>query len=115
MRESGLAFFLPSQATANAMFERIVASIQCFLKEAQSWDEDAACGEGSLSITLSHGKAKLNETFTQLVQGNFPSLDDGAEGLATNAFFMGRKTQLLAISWWVRLISCSSPRYAKNT
>ena len=96
MRESGLAFFLPSQATANAMFERIVAWIQHFLKEAQSWDEDAACGEGSLSITLSHGKAKLNETFMQLVQGNFPSLDDGAEGLATNAFFMGRKTQLLA-------------------
>ena len=96
LSESGLAFLLPSQATANAMFERIMAWIRNFLAEEQSWDEDAACGTGSLSINLSHGKAKLNETFARLVQGEFSTMDDNAEGLATNAFFLGRKTQMLA-------------------
>ena len=120
--ESGLAFFLPSQATANAMFERVVSWIQNFEKEPTCWlDEDMAGSSGQLTIELAHGKARLNQSFAEMSESgalvdededddkNEEKDNDKNEGgdkdkkkakesnrLATNAFFMGRKTQLLA-------------------
>lgn len=95
--ESGLAFFLPSQATANAMFDRMMRWIAHFLSEESNWlEDDDAGGSGTLSIELAHGKALLHEKFAELAEKGEPLVTDGAEGLATNAFFMGRKTRLLA-------------------
>lgn len=120
--ESGLAFFLPSQATANAMFERVMSWIQNFEKEPTCWlDEDMAGSSGQLTIELAHGKARLNQSFAEMSESgalvdededddkNEEKDNDKNEGgdkdkkkakesnrLATNAFFMGRKTQLLA-------------------
>ena len=120
--ESGLAFFLPSQATANAMFERVMSWIQNFEKEPTCWlDEDMAGSSGQLTIELAHGKALLNQSFAEMSESgalvdededddkNEEKDNDKNEGgdkdkkkakesnrLATNAFFMGRKTQLLA-------------------
>ena len=106
--ESGLAFFLPSQATANAMFERVVSWIQNFEKEPTCWlDEDMAGSSGQLTIELAHGKALLNQSFAEMSESGALVDEDEDEKnqnknpkesnrLATNAFFMGRKTQLLA-------------------
>ena len=106
--ESGLAFFLPSQATANAMFERVMSWIQNFEKEPTCWlDEDMAGSSGQLTIELAHGKARLNQSFAEMSESGALVDEDEDEKnqnknpkesnrLATNAFFMGRKTQLLA-------------------
>ena len=106
--ESGLAFFLPSQATANAMFERVMSWIQNFEKEPTCWlDEDMAGSSGQLTIELAHGKALLNQSFAEMSESGALVDEDEDEKnqnknpkesnrLATNAFFMGRKTQLLA-------------------
>ena len=100
--ESGLAFFLPSQATANAMFERVMSWIQKFEDEPTSWlnEEDTAGSGGQLTIELAHGKASLNSSFAKLSESGalVDEEENGNESnrLATNAFFMGRKTQLLA-------------------
>ena len=106
--ESGLAFFLPSQATANAMFERVVSWIQNFEKEPTCWlDEDMAGSSGQLTIELAHGKVRLNQSFAEMSESGALVDEDEDEKnqnknpkesnrLATNAFFMGRKTQLLA-------------------
>lgn len=114
MGEGGLAFFLPSQATANAMYDRVVEWIKNFTQQGELWDdflEDDLTPE-SLSIELAHGKATLNERFAELSEqvGSVnadetalpekdkgkPSLNDAEAGISTHAFFMGRKTQLLA-------------------
>lgn len=96
-KQNGLAFFLPSQATTNAMFGRMMPWIRCFADQEQSWlDEDdgtAGCG-GQLSVSLAHGKAMLNEQFSELSEASTDA--DGNDGIITNAFFMGRKTKLLA-------------------
>ena len=106
--ESGLAFFLPSQATANAMFERVMSWIQNFEKKPTCWlDEDMAGSSGQLTIELAHGKARLNQSFAEMSESGALVDEDEDEKnqnknpkesnrLATNAFFMGRKTQLLA-------------------
>lgn len=97
--ESGLAFFLPSQATANAMFERVMSWIQAFAKEPQSWlgdEEETAGSSGQLTVELAHGKASLNQSFTELSESGALVDENEAGRIATNAFFMGRKTQLLA-------------------
>lgn len=97
--ESGLAFFLPSQATANAMFERVMSWVQGFAQEPQSWlgdEEETAGSNGQLTVELAHGKASLNQSFTELSESGALVDEDEAGRIATNAFFMGRKTQLLA-------------------
>ena len=97
--ESGLAFFLPSQATANAMFERVMSWVQAFAQEPQTWlgdEEETAGSSGQLTVELAHGKASLNQSFTELSESGALVDEDEAGRIATNAFFMGRKTQLLA-------------------
>lgn len=93
--QNGLAFFLPSQATTNAMFGRIMPWIRCFTDQEQSWlGEDETAGGGQLAVSLAHGKAMLNEQFSELSEASTDA--DGADGIITNGFFMGRKTKLLA-------------------
>lgn len=110
--ERGLAFFLPSQATANCMFRRVTRWTSRFAQ----WER--------LSVELAHGKAMFNDEFARLVE-NANSVDDEPDagacdkseqkgrnsqtdeydassnadaqsGLMAHTFFLGRKTQLLA-------------------
>ena len=110
--ERGLAFFLPSQATANCMFRRVTRWTSRFAQ----WKR--------LSVELAHGKAMFNDEFARLVE-NANSVDDEPDagacdkseqkgrnsqtdeydassnaddqsGLMAHTFFLGRKTQLLA-------------------
>lgn len=83
---SGAAFFLPSQATSNAMFSRMTR-----------WAErqpDAI----KVAVELAHGQAEFNEEFAMLEKGSV-SVEQGeadAEPLMVHSFFRGRKTKLLA-------------------
>lgn len=93
-QEGGLAFFLPSQATANAMNERVSGWAAQFAQWAP------------LSYELAHGKAMLNREFAALAEHAMSVNEDEAlttegspdapAGLSAHAFFLGRKTQLLA-------------------
>ena len=80
----GIAFFLPSQATTNAMFSRIMT----WLKDQPDADR--------VSVELSHSNAALNEEFAQLEKGDVQVEEDAAEPLTVHSFFRGRKTKLLA-------------------
>lgn len=96
LNQNGLAFFLPSQATTNAMFGRMIPWIRSFSDKEQSWlDDDATSGNnGQLAVSLAHGKAMMNELFSELAESSTNA--DGSDRIITNAFFMGRKTKLLA-------------------
>lgn len=93
-QEGGLAFFLPSQATANAMNERVSGWAGQFAQWAP------------LSYELAHGKAMLNKEFAALAEHAMSVNEDASlttefspdapAGLSAHAFFLGRKTQLLA-------------------
>lgn len=79
---SGLFFGLPTQATANGIFPRLLAWLTRV---------DAEFGE-AVSVRLVHGKAMLNEYFTELSR----HMDvDGEGGLIVNEWFSGRKTKIL--------------------
>ena len=82
----GAAFFLPSQATSNAMFTRMTrwAKHQPDAKE--------------VAVELVHGQAELNPDFLRLSEGSV-QIDLGGnqnDSLMVHAFFRGRKTKLLA-------------------
>lgn len=79
----GLAFFLPSQATSNAMFSRILG-----------WLENQPDKE-RISIGLLHSNAELNPEFARLAEGDV-ALSDDEEQLTVHSFFRGRKTKLLS-------------------
>lgn len=90
---SGLFFGLPTQATANGLFERIV-----------KWTESVAEEYGSTSIRLLHGKANLNPLMRKLkrnswsVEPDASNIDtDGETGgtVSVNEWFSGRKTAIL--------------------
>ncbi len=83
----GIFFGLPTQATANAIFSRIV-----------EWGEKQP-ETNKISIRLAHGMADLNETFQSLMSGNNTSNveeDGGSERLVVHEWFRGRKQALLA-------------------
>ena len=77
----GLFFGLPTQATANGLFPRI-------LQWAQNQEE-----QGLLSIRLAHGSAQYNDLFTSL--SNEIDLD-GDGGMVVHEWFNGRKQALLS-------------------
>ncbi len=82
----GAAFFLPSQATSNAMYTR--------LTQWAGHQPDAV----RVAVELAHGQAEFNEEFAALEEG---SVQVGAgepddETLIVHSFFRGRKTKLLA-------------------
>lgn len=82
---SGLFFGLPTQATSNGIFPRI-------LKWLDSVGEDS---DGRLGLRLLHGKAALNQEFDDLIQNRTAqnvNTDGEAYGNVTvNAWFSGRK------------------------
>lgn len=81
----GVAFFLPSQATSNAMFARLLE----WLGSLPDADHTA--------IQLMHSNAELNEQFSSLAAGEIQlSEDDDNQKAIVHGFFRGRKTKLLS-------------------
>ncbi len=82
----GMAFFLPSQATSNAMFTRLSA-----------WASAQPDAE-RLTIQLAHAMADMNDEFAALSEGAVRVEEDASakDALMVHAFFRGRKTNLLA-------------------
>ena len=83
----GIAFFLPSQATSNSMFDRIL-----FWVRRQKNAEPAV-------MELTHGNARLCETFRELKDGCISTAEDEDDPKAkavTYSFFDRSKTKLLA-------------------
>ncbi len=82
--KTGLFFGLPTQATANGIFERVV-------QWAQLQSEDAVHG-----IHLVHGNAEFQPVFAELKNDSMLQTDiDGESGLMVNGFFNGSKMSLL--------------------
>lgn len=83
----GIFFGLPTQATSNGMFPRIVDWVNKLEVDA----------DDKFSLRLSHGKAALNDTFTKLASGlNIDGSDKtNDENISINAWFSGRKTSAL--------------------
>lgn len=82
----GAAFFLPSQATSNAMFTRMT-----------QWAEHQPDAK-EVAVELVHGHAELNPDFLKLSEGRV-QIGQGehqADPLMVHSFFCGRKTRLLA-------------------
>lgn len=82
----GVGFFLPSQATSNAMFTRLLDWVKT--------QPDAL----HLSVQLAHAMAAMNDEFAALEQGRVCIQEDAQNEntLTVNSFFRGRKTTLLA-------------------
>ncbi|MBO6149089.1 MAG: CRISPR-associated helicase Cas3' [Lachnospiraceae bacterium] len=82
----GLFFGLPTQATANGIFGRL-------LEWAKERSEDAVH-----AVRLSHGMAELNEDYRELYsgKGNVGEIDDSESGVIVHQWFGGRKTGLLS-------------------
>jgi CRISPR-associated endonuclease/helicase Cas3 len=77
----GIYFALPTQATSNAMFDRIHKWINTFQQKTP--------------IILSHGKAQFNENYIKIMNSNV--YEDEKEQFAyVNTWFTGRKRNLLA-------------------
>ena len=84
---SGIFFGLPTQATANGIFERV-----------RAWGETQT-EYMPATIRLAHGAAELNESYARLMEhgGSIASLDaDGDGGLMVHEWFRGRKQALLS-------------------
>ncbi|MEG0494245.1 MAG: CRISPR-associated helicase Cas3', partial [Clostridia bacterium] len=88
---TGLFFALPTQATSNGIFPRI-------LDWAQRESDNAV-----LSIRLAHAMAQLNSTYHELFEGhaNVSQDEDGTtgkdfSGVTVHSWFSGRKKALLA-------------------
>ena len=89
---TGCYWALPTQATSNAMFERMLGWLEQ-LPDPQ--------GTGSQSVALVHGKAALNETYTGLpfarATGTVrPEDPPDRKTAAVHEWFRGRKRSILA-------------------
>lgn len=83
-QSGGLFFGLPTQATANGIFDRLKAWAQRQSKEAAH------------SIRLAHGAAELNEDYRQMIPGHARTEEDSDEGVLVHRWFQGSKQALLA-------------------
>lgn len=82
--KTGLFFGLPTQTTANGIFERVVEWVKL-----QSFD--AVHG-----INLAHGNAEFQPVFAELKKDDKLQTDfDGESGIVVNSFFSGNKLSLL--------------------
>lgn len=79
----GLFFGLPTQATANGIFGRLLA-----------WAEGQS-ESASLGVRLAHGMAELNDDYRALFQGSATTEEDEG-GVTAHPWFEGRKQALLA-------------------
>ncbi|MGN0710103.1 MAG: CRISPR-associated helicase Cas3' [Anaerovoracaceae bacterium] len=81
---NGLFFGLPTQATSNSMFERVVGWLKTLKSE----------GIINASVRLAHGNAALNKTMQELAEQ--VDIDEGNEGsVSVNEWFSGRKKTAL--------------------
>ncbi len=81
---TGVYMGLPTQATSNAMFDRV-----------KSWIEKIGEEEGkNLSIRLMHGKAQFNSSFSNLPKAANINQDEGGGAVTVNAWFAGKKSVL---------------------
>lgn len=81
----GLFFGLPTQATANGIFDRLTQWAQTQSQEMVH------------SIRLAHGAAELNEAYQQLIPGSSVTQEDEQDsGVLVHRWFQGRKQALLA-------------------
>jgi len=78
---------LPTQATTNAMFDRV-----------RGWLERLPGRDGAVSVMLAHGKASLNDEFAGLVrEGRFRGVGDSGDAwLVAHQWLSGRKKGVLA-------------------
>jgi CRISPR-associated helicase Cas3 len=85
----GCFLALPTQATSDAMFGRVMH----WLKALPGRDSEA-----KTSVYLAHGKATLNDDFTGLApRGHFNAIgDDDTGGLVAHQWLCGRKKGVLA-------------------
>ena len=83
----GFFLALPTQATTNAMFERV-----------REWLERLPGRDGAVSVMLAHGKASLNDEFAGLVrEGRFRGVGDAGDAwLVAHQWLSGRKKGVLA-------------------
>lgn len=86
---NGLFFGLPTQATSNGIFPRILSWLQAVGKDSE---KDGL--KERHSLRLSHGKAHLNETFRKLGDATSTQGSDG-QGVDINRWFSGRNTAAL--------------------
>lgn len=79
---NGLFFGLPTQATANAMFDRVDNWLGNIAKEQSE----------NLSIKLMHGKAQFNQKYHNIPDADDIETDEGA--VVVNQWFNGKKSIL---------------------
>ncbi|SKA02443.1 CRISPR-associated helicase, Cas3 family [Marinactinospora thermotolerans DSM 45154] len=85
---------LPTMATGNAMFPRLLAWLERL--------PDARAGAGAHSVFLAHSKAALNERFTELVRAGRPVSDvdrDGEEHRRSRGAAGSAAAELVAHHW----------------
>lgn len=85
----GVFFGLPTMATANPMFERVLAWLR------------TAIGDHDASVSLAHGKASLNDTYAGLARASWQGAVYDEEGTSearaiVNGWLRGRKRSGLA-------------------
>lgn len=80
----GAAVFLPTQATTNAMFDRVMKWI---VKQPD-------CSE--VTIQLAHSNSELNESYTDIKYHNNEDEDHNIDKLTVQSFFCRNKTKLLS-------------------
>ncbi len=83
-QRSGFFFGLPTQATANGVFPRIL-----------SWAEQSS-NELVKAVRLAHGMANFNDQYCSLFQGHGNVMDEQDNGIIVHSWFEGRKQALLA-------------------
>ncbi|MDE6005724.1 MAG: CRISPR-associated helicase Cas3' [Oscillospiraceae bacterium] len=77
----GIYFGLPTQATANGIFNRICDWVK-------------GCDTENHTIRLAHGMTELNEEYQEMFRGK--ATDSGDESVIVHEWFEGRKQALLA-------------------
>lgn len=85
---SGLFFGLPTQATSNGIFPRIISWLK---------SQSVELGE-KRGLRLVHGKAFLNEEYNNLTSASNIDIDgdnEGREGFVVNQWFCGKKTAIM--------------------
>ena len=85
---SGLFFGLPTQATSNGIFPRIISWLN---------NQSVELGE-KRGLRLVHGKAFLNEEYNNLTSASNIDIDgdnEGREGFVVNQWFCGKKTAIM--------------------
>lgn len=80
----GIFFGLPTQATANGIFPRVL-----------DWSEKQA-KEITMAVRLAHGMAELNQYYNDLFEQSHSNYTDETGGLVVHSFFSGRKQALMA-------------------